>query len=300
MDVLTMKTHTSHHPPEAQELLRRAAELGPGHRGVRKDAGAASRKHLAAKLASAGIEPPPFLGTSQTWIERGAKLFEAGEYPDKGLSVTSSDLVRLQESFDLPVPILIEHAHSPLQLGYLTDVRAQGSELFGTVALTKEANDLLEASGARSLSIGLESDLSAIQELSLVANPRIASAKLFHGEVLAPPTDLQERCQRLEAELHDRESEAALTSMVDQGQLLPAQVPFAKALLGVPGVVSFDGASVPVRQLAMSLLQAGRPHGLLAEHAPGGRAPADLAPDERAFYDRYFSGLSLEEIAKNR
>jgi hypothetical protein len=25
-----------------------------------------------------------------------------------------------------------------------------------------------------------------------------------------------------------------------------------------------------------------------------------LAPEERAFYDRYFAGLSLDEIARNR
>ncbi|MCH7903160.1 MAG: hypothetical protein IH944_01180 [Armatimonadetes bacterium] len=38
----------------------------------------------------------------------------------------------------------IEHATSPLELGYLTSVEADDGELFGTVALSAEANDLTE------------------------------------------------------------------------------------------------------------------------------------------------------------
>ncbi len=45
------------------------------------------------------------------------------------------------------MPLLIEHATSPLELGYLTSVEADGGELFGTVALSAEANVLIEKSG---------------------------------------------------------------------------------------------------------------------------------------------------------
>lgn len=115
------------------------------------------------------------------WIERRAKLFEAGSFPDKGVRISMDDLAALAAGFKGPVPILIEHSDSALQMGFLTRVEALGEELFGTVALTKEANDLLEASGAKSLSLGLSTDLSEIREVSIVRNPRVADAELYSG-----------------------------------------------------------------------------------------------------------------------
>lgn len=115
------------------------------------------------------------------WIERRAKLFETGNFPDKGVRVSMEDLAALAASFKGPVPVLIEHSDSALQMGFLTRVEALGDELFGTVALTKEANELLEASGAKSLSLGLSTDLSEIREVSIVRNPRVADAELYSG-----------------------------------------------------------------------------------------------------------------------
>ena len=107
-------------------------------------------------------DAPAYLHTEHTWIDRRAKLFEVGEYPDKGVSVTPEMLRALDTNFDLPVPVLIEHARSPLELGYLTSIEVVGEELFGNVALTTEADALLAKSGARSLSVGLSGDLSSI------------------------------------------------------------------------------------------------------------------------------------------
>ena len=99
----------------------------------------------------AGIEPP----APETWIERRAKLFHTGDFPDKGVTITQETLGALVRSFSEPVPVLIEHAESPLELGFLTSVEAIGDELFGTISLTPEANALVERSGARGLSLGL-------------------------------------------------------------------------------------------------------------------------------------------------
>src|SRR5687767_10849414 len=115
------------------------------------------------------------------WIERSAKLFEAGEFPEKGVSITPEQLAGLAGAFQDPVPVLIEHSESPLELGYLTSVQVMGDELFGTVSFTPEAHVLVERSGARSLSLGLTPDLTRIREVSLVRNPRIESAQLFSG-----------------------------------------------------------------------------------------------------------------------
>lgn len=149
----------------------------------------ANEKRVAANqlLSSWNAEfgaPPAYLqeiaeGRDAEWIERKAKLFECGEYCDRGVSVSPSDLQRLASCFDSPVPILIEHTETPLRLGYLTDVEAIGPELFGTLALTKEANDLIEESGAKALSLSVSKSLERIHEVSIVSNPRVESARLF-------------------------------------------------------------------------------------------------------------------------
>ncbi|RYG24586.1 hypothetical protein EON82_10240, partial [bacterium] len=93
-------------------------------------------------------------GPQSGWVQRRAKLFEAGEYPDKGILVTDEDLIALAEGFSRPVPVLIEHAQSPLELGFLTAVERSGKDLFGTVSLSQEADALVRKSGARGLSLG--------------------------------------------------------------------------------------------------------------------------------------------------
>ena len=72
---------------------------------------------------------------STAWVTREAKLFEAGAYPDKGIEVSEEDLTALVEGFAAPVPLLIEHAESPLQMGFLTSVVRKGRELLGRLSL---------------------------------------------------------------------------------------------------------------------------------------------------------------------
>lgn len=146
-----------------------AALAGPG-------IGAVFRGKKLGRIAS-GFDP----GAEREFVERRAKLFEAGPYPDKGITVSLEQIEALARSFAGPVPVLIEHGESPLELGFLTKVEALDGELFGTVSLTKEADDLLEASDAKSLSIGLSPDLSEIREVSIVRTPRVPDARLFAG-----------------------------------------------------------------------------------------------------------------------
>ncbi len=144
------------------------------------------------------------IGTREGWIERTAKLFEAGDYPDKGIAVTEEDLAALAAGFAGEVPVLIEHAASPLELGFLTAVARQGRELHGTVAFSPEADALVRRSGARGLSLGLSPDLREIREVSLVRRPRVAGAGLFSeggcvamvGEISEPLSPLGERGSR--------------------------------------------------------------------------------------------------------
>jgi len=88
-----------------------------------------------------------------------------------------------------------------------------------------------------------------------------------------------------------------------QGRLCPAQVSFAKALLLTETPIEFDGASQPIRQLALGLIQCTPKTSFFAELAP---APTEdhsrhlMLPEEAAFYRRHFPDVSLDEIAKRR
>lgn len=228
------------------------------------------------------------------WIERRAKLFEAGEYPDKGLTITTENLQEIENAFDEPVPVLIEHSTSPLEIGYLTGIEARGDELYGVVALTPEADALIERSGARSLSLGLAPDLKSIREVSIVAHPRVADARLFAGLV---------RFDGRWSDALDEGAEAFLRRALETGRLVPAQSAIARALLGCRQTVAFGRGTVPVARLAQELIERQAPHSLNAEL---GRQPSTdhsehlMLPEEVEFYRRHFPDIDLDAIAQRK
>ena len=268
-----------------QNLLnRRAAAAGPGYLGARCHLDHHRRHNLVQEFREAGEEPPEYLQQAHDWIEREAKLFESGDFPDKGVSISPDDLKAIESQFDLPVPVLIEHAQNPLELGFLTAVRAEGNELFGTIALTPEADALIRRSGAKALSLGLTADMKAIREVSLVQNPRIADAQLFRAGHLLPMVN----------------AEAHTDKMVQDGRLLPSQAPFAKALLECPKSVEFEGSMRPVQQLVFEFLNRMPCLKLYGAVAPTAIVNSTLTNEELDFYQRYFPGLKPEDILQHR
>jgi len=285
-----------------ESALRHAAALGPGYRGSRAESDEATRNAVVAALTEFGIEPPPYLAHNTAWVERRAKLFEAGEYPDKGITVTRDHLSRLSQAFDLPVPVLIEHAHSPLELGYLTQVETVGEELFGTIALSAEANQLLERQGARSLSLGLEPDLSAIREVSLVRRPRVASAKLFrfHATLAGAGDYWRSQYEALAQRTRDEAAERQVRKYIREGRLTPAQSEFAKAILLADGALEFGGERRTVAHLfaaMMESLPARKRFAEQAEEPAGDYSRHLLLPEEAEFYRRHFPDVDLDQIA---
>ena len=288
----------------AAALRREAALAGPGLSGRREPAGDAARLALARRFADLGEIPPVYVLANAEWTDRRAKLFQAGVYADKGLTVTPDHLAALAAGFDGPVPVLIEHAQSPLELGYLTGVEHAGDELFGTVALSREADALLRSCGASSLSVALAPDLSRLVEVSLVRSPRVADARLFGasgGSEIRFDSVLDE-----EPPVEPRATEDAdLARLLDEGRLFPAQVEAARRLLE-HGRTRFDADSRGIRRLLLDLLESRPPSALFSELAPAPPvADADAAaelllPEEAAFYRRHFPGVSLGEIAKRR
>jgi hypothetical protein len=109
-------------------------------------------------------------------IRRG-KLFEAGDFPDKGVAFDEADLDRAVSSFS-PVDNDLEHSSTILdgQLGQLTKIWRQGSELFGDVQLPKWLDDTI---GEAAIKVSLAFDRSKnIVGNALVLKPRIEDAAI--------------------------------------------------------------------------------------------------------------------------
>ena len=83
--------------------------------------------------------------------------------------------------------------------------------------------------------------------------------------------------------------------------MVPAQVPFAEALLAHEGVVEFSGDRRPLGDLLIALLERQPPLALFGQTAPVVPVPdrpSTMLPEEAAFYQRHFPGVPLTAIAE--
>ncbi len=269
--------------PTRSTFQQIAAMLGPGWQG--KKIPESQKAEVTTSLLDQWDnekhgEPPAYLSKETNWVDRKAKLFEIGSYQDKNLNVTEFDLQKLQSNFNEPVQILIEHTENPLQLGYLTQVEAIGKELFGILSLTKEADDLIESSKAKSLSISVSRDLDSIFEVSIVSNPRVESAQLFCSDF----TNLQP---------FENQIRFSIEGYLSSGKILPAQKQAVEQLVNhaekagmlEPLIRFFD--SLPNRIFGVEL-------------APAGASPSPFSHEETQFYQEHFPELPLNEIHQRR
>lgn len=104
------------------------------------------------------------------------KIFEAGDYPDKGINISEEDLRRAASAFRA-VPNDIEHMDTILsgKIGQLKSVVAKGKELFGTVSIPKWFSDVVGADPIK-VSLAWNRDSKTIGGNALVLNPRIGDA----------------------------------------------------------------------------------------------------------------------------
>lgn len=115
-------------------------------------------------------------------VERECLLFEAGDYPDKGVRITEDDLRAIAANTDTEVPVKIEHlSESPFDaaLGVVTGLRVRGAQLWGTLRQPVEAWRLAQRAGARALSVALDVAGRRLVETSFVCRPRVAAARVF-------------------------------------------------------------------------------------------------------------------------
>lgn len=254
-----------------------------------------------------------------TTVEREAKLFEAGSYPDRGIEVSEEDLDRIIANTS-EAPVRIEHSATPFDgaLGVLKSVYRKGKELFGRLCFTQAAWELIKAANARRLSVAILKDKSAIAEVSLVREPRVADAAVFNqdeclqfaGEQFALDLDDEpvkpaepaetvdcrpSTVDRLRRQLADREADIAVDALKRAGKLAPAAEVFARAILRSDdsSVITFGDKPTPIAQVFRWFLES-QPK--VIEFAELARADSD--PTEPEIFAKL--GVTSSQVERHR
>lgn len=240
-------------------------------------------------------------------IEREAKLFEAGSYPDKGIEITEEDLDAIVAN-TAEAPIRIEHSATPFDgaLGFLKGVYRRGRELFGKLCFTKAAWELVNSANAKRLSVAIAKDKTGITEVSLVRDPRIADAAVFSASesVKLDEVDLSldaafstddAEVDRLRGELADREAQSRIDELKRMGKITPASEPFARVLLRPDdsSVVTFGATPTPVADIFRWFLES-QPK--VVEFSE--LAPAEDTNDEPEVFAKL--GVTSKQVEKHR
>ena len=249
---------------------------------------------FAARLSS-GESASAWLAFAEIQ-KRPALLFRAGEYPDKGVSITPADLDAVVARFHAAAArgercaVKVEHVDTPLDpLGDVLGVYHDGSGcLYGMLGFSAGIAAHLEARRVQDVSVALlrlpeeEGGGFALKEVSVVFSARVPGAGFLSAEQVS----------------------AKLAEFKAAGKVTPAMEPHAAALLAAPGVVTFsDGSQLPVQAEVLALLSAlpvvqprggGIGGGVVPTEfkAPGsaGRAAAALAPE----VERMVAGLGAD------
>jgi len=120
--------------------------------------------------------------TGTDYVERECLLFEAGDYPERGLSISPEDLEIIARNTPGEVPVKIEHlSQSPFDgaMGSVGRLRVLGTALWGTLKQPVDTWRFIQRAGARALSIALDVSAKRIVEISFVSTPRVAKAQVF-------------------------------------------------------------------------------------------------------------------------
>lgn len=239
------------------------------------------------------FDAPPPVSDEEMLSERPARLLETGEYADKSLTITESDLDAIVSRFTAGLPVKVEHLDSPLDpLGRVVRVWREGNALLGTLAFPDDLAGFLRRRGAAKLSVGLTREPLALKEVSLVLKPRVASAA-FLSE-----SHLNAEIVRLRAALSAQEVDAQITALKAQGRLVPASEAAARALLGSEGgeTIRMAGGAETVASVFRRFLAAQPPVVVFGETAPAGGDFDGFTQYERTFLSNRL-GVNPRDVA---
>jgi len=257
-------------------------------------------------------------------VERTARIFQAGSYPDRGLTIGPGDLDAIAGAFSSPAPVLVEHLEGPLRLGWLKRVWREGPSLFGRLVFSRAAWELMRECGARALSLGLDRETLRIREVSLVSRPRVAGAQVFSERIVragefqlddeeetetltekasgtvrpAPAGETGRDAAGLRERLRLSEAQQELKRFIEEGKVSPGASAHALAILcsDSPKAVCFaDGTRSSAAQAFRQFLEAQPPVVLFGETAPAGPA-APRHGVSRELLEAF--GLSDDDIAR--
>lgn len=246
-------------------------------------------------------------------VEKSARIFETGEYPDKGITVTEADLDAIVQSF-AECPVKVEHADSPLDpLGTVKRIWRKGRELFATLAFPQDLASFLERRGIKRLSVGLLKDPLRLAEVSLVLSPRVAGAAMFRVSDQSDRSDRKEEVNRdmstdekdreiaeLRFALRAKDVDARLAALKSQGKVVPASETLAREImLHGHQVVKFSDGEATVGELFLQFLEA-QPKVIEFGELTRGRACTAGRPPLSAEEEELLSklGISREMVEK--
>lgn len=116
--------------------------------------------------------------TGNNVLRYSGVVFEAGDYPDKGVSFSESDLDRIVQTFSGPVALDSEHRPSIFKvgdLGRLESIKRVGKQLIGDLSIPMWLRGVVGKSVGVSLAFSESKDVIGC---ALTWNPRISSARV--------------------------------------------------------------------------------------------------------------------------
>jgi hypothetical protein len=196
-------------------------------------------KHAADSLVAVA----PALFAAEPMVIKRGKVFEAGDYPDKGVDFTPEDLLRATVDFQ-PIPINSGHPlnASPLD-GLMGELRSieladDGVSLMGEAAIPQWLADLLPE-GETKVSLEWAKAEKKPLACSLVLNPRIEDAALMAAFAKRHDTD---QGQAVIQAIHDRAAMGGAVCKQDNAPARMASAHEAKAIQDIHDTATQHGA----------------------------------------------------------
>lgn len=239
---------------------------------------------IVAPLVSLTLDRPEILYLSEGETGRDAILLECCDLPDKGLTLSESDLDGIASRFVPGVPIRVEHIPSALDpLGAVERVWRVGRQLMGRIGFPPDMASFLRSRGAVKLSCGLERSPLSLAEVSLVLKPRLQAAVLLSEDDAGELVRLRADNEAQRVLLTTQKVDAQILAYKRQGKIVPATEPLARVLLSAPPsalITLSDGTTQDVAKTFADYLAAQMAVVTLAEAAASVAPPAEGVADE--------------------